>query len=51
MPELEVLGDGHLKLDYADWKEFFQQELDEWVRSHVASCSEALVLPMRGVQF
>ncbi len=35
MPELEVLGNGHLKLDYAEWKEFFAQEWDEWVRSQV----------------
>jgi putative transposase len=35
MPELEVLSDGYLKLDYAEWKEFFEQEWDEWVRSQV----------------
>jgi putative transposase len=35
MPELEVLSDGYLKLNYAEWKEFFEQEWDEWVRSQV----------------
>jgi hypothetical protein len=35
MPELEVLGNGHLKLDYAEWKEFFEQEWGEWVRNQV----------------
>ena len=27
MRELEVLSNGHLKLDFAEWKEFFDQEL------------------------
>lgn len=35
MRELEVLSNGHLKLDFAEWKEFFDQELGEWVRSQV----------------
>jgi len=35
MPELELLGNGHLKLDYHEWKDFFEQEWDEWVRSQV----------------
>lgn len=35
MRELEVLSSGHLKLDFAEWKEFFDQELGEWVRSQV----------------
>ena len=35
MPELEVLGNGHLKLDYQEWKDFFDREWDEWVRSQV----------------
>ncbi|HUK51734.1 MAG TPA: IS256 family transposase [Candidatus Binatia bacterium] len=35
MPELNVLGNGHLKLDYWEWKDFFAQEWDEWVRSQV----------------
>ena len=35
MRELEVLSDGHLNLDFAEWKEFFEQEMGEWVRSQV----------------
>ena len=27
MRELEVLGNGHLRLDFADWKEFFETEM------------------------
>ena len=26
MRELRVLGNGHLKLDFAEWKEFFEIE-------------------------
>jgi hypothetical protein len=33
MPEPKVLDNGHLKLDYAEWKDFFAQEWDEWARS------------------
>jgi putative transposase len=32
MRELEVLGNGHLKLDLAEWKEFFQQGMGEFAR-------------------
>ena len=32
MRELEVLGNNHLKLDLADCKDFFEQELVEQVR-------------------
>ncbi len=35
MRELQVLGDGHLKLDFADWKEFFESEMTELVRGQV----------------
>jgi hypothetical protein len=35
MPELKVLDKGHLKLDYAGWKDFLAQDWDEWVRSQV----------------
>src|SRR5947209_1382003 len=35
MRELEVLSDGHLKLDADEWKEFFEGELHEWVLSQV----------------
>jgi len=27
MRELEVLGNGHLRLDFADWKEFFEADM------------------------
>jgi putative transposase len=40
MRELEVLGDGHLKLDFADCKEFFEQELDEQVRAQLKALIE-----------
>ena len=33
MRELEVLGNGHLKLDFADCKDFFEQDLTEMVRA------------------
>jgi putative transposase len=35
MRELEVLGDGHLKLDFADCQEFFEQDLTEMVRGQL----------------
>ena len=35
MRELEVLGTGHLKLDFADCQEFFEQDLAEMVRSQL----------------
>ncbi len=35
MRELEVLGQGHLKLSWEDRKEFFEEELGERVRSEV----------------
>jgi putative transposase len=35
MRELQVLGDGHLKLDWADCQEFFDQDLAEMVRSQL----------------
>ena len=40
MPELEVMRDGHLKLPFLEWKEFFAQEWDEWVRSQVQKLIE-----------
>ena len=33
MRELEVLGSGHLRLDFADWKEFFETEMAEQDRA------------------
>jgi len=38
MPELAVLGDGHHKLDYAEWRYFFDQEWDELVGPVRAAC-------------
>lgn len=35
MRVLEVLGDGHPKLNFGEWKEFFEQEIGEWVPSQV----------------
>jgi putative transposase len=35
MRELEVLGNGHLKLEWAERKAFFEEELQEHVRSEV----------------
>jgi hypothetical protein len=34
MREMEVLGDGHLKLDFADWNEFFETVMAEQERPH-----------------
>jgi hypothetical protein len=33
MRELQVLGNGHLRLDFVDWKEFFEAEMAEQLRS------------------
>ncbi len=38
MRELEVLDRGHLKLDWEERKEFFEDELNERVRSEVKRC-------------
>jgi len=40
MRELEVLSDGHLKLDFAEWKDFFEQELVERVRAQLKALIE-----------
>jgi putative transposase len=40
MRELEVLGNGHLKLNFTDWKEFFEQELEEQVRGQLKALIE-----------
>jgi putative transposase len=40
MRELEVLGDGHLSLDPAEWKDFFEQELMDLVRAQVKALVE-----------
>jgi putative transposase len=44
MRELEVLGNGHLKLDFADGQEFFEQELAEMVRSQLKRLIEQALL-------
>ena len=40
MRELKVLGDGHLNLSGAEWKEFFERELGEQVRAQVKALIE-----------
>src|SRR5712671_1223317 len=47
MRELQVLGDGHLKLDFADWKEFFESEMTELVRGQVKMLLEQALLAER----
>lgn len=47
MRELQVLGDGHLKLDFADCQEFFEQDLIEAVRSAVKQLIEQALLAER----
>ena len=47
MRELEVLVDGHLKLDLADCQEFFEQDLAERVRSAVKRRIEQALLAER----
>lgn len=44
MRELQVLSNGHLKLDFAEWKEFFEQELVEMVRSQLKRLIEQALL-------
>lgn len=44
MRELEVLGNGHLKLDFADSQEFFEQELTEMVRWQLKRLIEQALL-------
>lgn len=47
MRELEVLGNGHLKLNFADCKEFFTQELTEMVRWQLKRLIEKALLVER----
>ncbi len=47
MRELEVLGNGHLKLDFADWKEFFEENLVERVRSQLKALIEQALVAER----
>jgi hypothetical protein len=47
MRELEALGDGHLKLDFADWKNFFEQDLLEQVRVQLKALIEKALASRR----
>src|SRR3984893_14478716 len=40
MRELQVLGNGHLKLDFAEWKEFFEIEMAERLRTQLKALIE-----------
>src|ERR1700676_3324518 len=40
MRELQVLGNGHLKLDFAGWKEFFETEMAERLRTQLKALIE-----------
>jgi transposase-like protein len=47
MRELQVLGNGHLKLNFAERKEFFTQELTEMVRWQLKHLLEEALLVER----
>ncbi len=47
MRELQVLSNGHLKLNYSDGKEFFTQELTEMVRGQLKRLIEEALLAER----
>ena len=47
MRELEVLGNGHLKLDFADWKEFFETEMAEQLRTQLKALIEQALIAER----
>ena len=47
MRELKVLGDGHLKLDFAEIQEFFQEDLLERVRAQIKALLEQALLAER----
>jgi Quinohemoprotein amine dehydrogenase, alpha subunit domain III len=48
MRELEVLDDGHLKLDFADCQEFFEEDLTDMVRSATKRLIEQALLADQG---
>jgi putative transposase len=50
MRELEVLDNGHLKLGFAEWKEFFEKDMDEWVRSQLKRLIERALEAERDYQ-
>ncbi len=47
MRELEVLGNGHLKLDFAEWKEFFETEMVEQLRTQLKVLIEQALVAER----
>jgi len=47
MRELEVLGNGHLKLDFADCKDFFEQDRTEMVRAQLKRLLEQALVAER----
>jgi len=47
MRELCVLGNGHLKLDFAEWKEFFEIEMAEQLRSSSKRCNSGSITDKR----
>ena len=47
MRELKVLGDGHLKLDFAELQDFFEQDLAEMVRTRLKQLIEQALLAER----
>jgi putative transposase len=47
MRELQVLGNGHLRLDFADWKEFFESEMAEQLRSQLKALIEQALIAER----
>jgi hypothetical protein len=40
MRELQVLGNDHLKLDFGEWREFFEIEMAEQLRSQLKALIE-----------
>src|SRR5690242_21946249 len=44
MRELKVLGDGHLKLDFAELQDFFEQDWAEMARSQLKAIIEQALL-------
>jgi len=47
MRELKVLGDGHLKLDFAELQDFFEQDWAEMARSQLKAIIEQALLAER----
>ena len=47
MRELQVLDNGHLRLDFADWKEFFETETGEQLGSQLKALIEQALIAER----